>query len=102
MDIRNRLREFLRRYGRAAVVTLHERLDVIDRQNAEIANTHTALLQSNIHLVEKQAAQGAQLVALRESMDRLEKLYEALLEQQASTRASLESVAHGNHTVRHL
>ena len=56
----------LRTYGRAATVTLHERLDAIEQQNAELASTQTALLLSNIQLLE--------------TLDRVLKLHEALLE----------------------
>jgi FkbM family methyltransferase len=77
--MRSYLRRILRRYGRAAVVTVHERLNVVeDRlnslayQNEEIASTQTALLQSQIHLVEAQAEEPTktELAVVRASLER--------------------------------
>src|SRR5260221_2424847 len=65
----------LRTYGRAATVTLHDRLDAIEQQNAELASTQTALLLSNIQLLE--------------TLDRVVKLHEALLETNDARRLTL-------------
>jgi FkbM family methyltransferase len=62
MDIRTPIKQALRMCGHAAVSTIHERLNGIERalqdildQNTHIACTQTALLQSGVHLVEKVA-----------------------------------------------
>jgi FkbM family methyltransferase len=59
MDVRLQVRQLLRMCGHALVRTVHERLDVLEHQNIElrhqtasIAETHGALLQSSIHVVE--------------------------------------------------
>jgi FkbM family methyltransferase len=95
MNISRYLRQFLRRYGRAAVVTVHERLDTLEQQSADVANTQTALLESSIHMVETQrqmrTAQAADFGAVQSSLDRLFALHDALRE---SSTASLERIAH--------
>jgi FkbM family methyltransferase len=59
MGLRLQVRELLRMCGHALVRTVHERLDVLERQNIElrhqvtsITETQGALLQASIHLVE--------------------------------------------------
>ena len=54
-----RVKQILRMCGHAVVSTVHDRLDAVDRslqsileQHTDIASSQTALLQSNIHLVE--------------------------------------------------
>ncbi len=122
MNIRTSVRQILRQYGRAAVVTVHERLDAIDQQHAGIAITQTALLQSSIHLVETQSqlrkAEAADFADVQSAVDRVLKLYEALgqiaagiaaaLDPMADQLKTLESIAHetsdflANQTVRQV
>ncbi len=52
MGIRESVKQLLRMCGHAAVSTVHERLNVIEAELQDGLKTHTALLQSNIHLVQ--------------------------------------------------
>jgi hypothetical protein len=55
MDIRSRVKQLLKMCGHAFLSTLHERMDVLERQtqNASFPETQAALLQASIHTVEK-------------------------------------------------
>jgi len=75
MDLTNRVKNLLRMCGHAMVSTIHDRLNVVDRvlqdivdQSTHIANTQTALLQSELHLVEKMAQTGAELQQIKGSI----------------------------------
>src|SRR5215831_19314206 len=52
MDIRESVKHMLRMCGDAAASTVHQRLNVIEAEVQDGLATHTALLQSNIHLVQ--------------------------------------------------
>ena len=65
MGFRNAVKRILRMCGHAMVSTVHERLDRMERELEDIAQGHTALLQSNIHLVETIPQLRAEIQALR-------------------------------------
>src|SRR5215469_13211103 len=59
MDLRHQVKQVLRIFGHALVITVHDRLDGIEymlrsilEQNTHLASTQTALLQSGVYLVE--------------------------------------------------
>ncbi len=94
MDLTNRVKNLLRMCGHAMVSTIHDRLNVVDRvlqdivdQSTHIANTQTALLQSELHLVEKMAQTGAELQQIKGSVA----TQDALIAQNL---ASLKSEVH--------
>ena len=61
MRIRESVKQLLRMCGHAAVSTVHDRLNVIEAELQDGLNTHTALLQSNIHLVQAAPALGSEI-----------------------------------------
>ena len=96
MDLRTPVKHVLRMCGHAIVSTVHERLNVVDRvlqdildQNAHIAGTQTALLQSGIHLVENIARVH---VEIQEVEERLEAQVRALA-SQADVQSLLRALA---------
>ncbi len=52
MSLRESIKQILRMCGHAMSRTVHERLDSVEAALQEFSETHTALLQSNIHIVE--------------------------------------------------
>jgi FkbM family methyltransferase len=97
--LRNRVKQILRMCGHAFVSTVHDRLNVMDQQingiieqNASLARTQTALLQSCIHVVE--TLQGVQTDSSHHGAD-LRRLIESLRELETDTaetqRAFLQS-----------
>ncbi|MCX6376601.1 MAG: hypothetical protein NTU88_11310, partial [Armatimonadetes bacterium] len=72
MDFRNSVKRLLKMCGHAFVITVHERLDVVERQvenltarNLSLAETQTAALQASIHIVESQKQIGEGLARLK-------------------------------------
>jgi FkbM family methyltransferase len=95
MNVRDIVRRQLRRYGRAAVASVHERLDTVEQQHAELACSQNALLQSSIHLLGTQARVHAelevQLTEIRQSVDGLRRMCQGLREPNEATRVALET-----------
>jgi FkbM family methyltransferase len=101
MDFRTPVKNVLRNCGHAIVSTVHDRLTVMDRmlqdvldQNAEIAATQTALLQSGIHVTEKlpefERSRKTDLERLEAEMQELKA---ALPERVQKTAGQLEAEA---------
>jgi hypothetical protein len=84
MSIRERVKRILNMCGHALNISVHERLDRIEAclselraQNIELAENHTAILQSAIHMIEALQESQSSAGGQREEF----KLLKAMVEQ---------------------
>jgi len=94
MDLRTPVKHALRMCGHAMVSTIHERLNLIDQalrdlayQHEHLASNQTALLQSEVYLVENMALLRAKLQQIE---DRVEAQVAVLAEVRAAATGKVE------------
>jgi FkbM family methyltransferase len=100
MDFRMRVKEVLRMCGHAMVSTVHDRLNLVDRrlqdvleQNSEIAGAQTALLQSNIHLVET-------FPRLQAAIEQMETQLATQIQEQRAVKPEIQELRAGIQDMR--
>ena len=92
MDVRKPVKHLLRMCGHAIVITVHERLDNVDRQlahildqNVHLAQNQTALLQSGVHLVQS-------LPQIQSEVQQVEMRLASLVRDHCAAKPDLEAV----------
>jgi hypothetical protein len=71
MNLRDRAKQALRMCGHALTSTVHDRLDVLERELriAKLVETNTALLEASIHVVENLHALAGRTIVETEPSD---------------------------------
>jgi len=102
MSLRDRAKQVLRMCGHALTSTVHDRLDVVERelqahkielQQAKLPETHAALLQGSIHIVENlHALAGRTIVETEPSHISAEAALMAFLYSHVPARAAIETL----------
>lgn len=100
MSLRDRAKQVLRMCGHALSSTVHDRLDVLERElqatklelrAAKLAETHAALLEASIHIVENlHALAGRTIVETEPSAISAEAALMAFLYSHVAARAAVE------------
>ena len=101
MDFKTPVKQLLRMCGHATVITVHERLDNVDRQlahlvdqNLHLAQNQTALLQSSVYLVES-------LPQIQSEVQQVEMRLASLVRDHCAAKPDLEAVTFQLERIRH-